>query len=201
LRIQQIEDLINKVSLNVSKSMYPSTPPVSPKAFTSKQKIGITRKHKWTNSKFRNTIVNTNRWRASETFGVDKSLYSPLSNEQLTRRETVGAALLRNMGDSLPDIPALNNNMLTLDSDEKTDSKDSNGDGTEEKVDFVALLTSTKARTSIIYLDSPATSAGNRQDGGETGRGKSFVVRDSVVAISDALAQLHDLAEFNDLEF
>jgi hypothetical protein len=167
LRIQQIEDLINKVSLNISKCSYPSPPPVSPKAFISKQKIGIIRKHKWTNSKFRNTIVNTNRWRASETFGVDRCLYSPLSNDQLTRRKTVGAALLRNMVDSLPEFPALHNN------------------GTEEKDDIVALLTTTKSRASVIYLDSPAG-------------GKSFVVRAS---ISDALAQLNDLAEFNDLDF
>jgi hypothetical protein len=207
LRIQQVEDLINKVSLNVSKCMYrhpsppPVSPPVSPKAFTSKLKIGIIRKHKWTNSKFRNTIVNTNRWRASETFGVDRCLYSPLSDAQLARRETVGAALLRNMVDSLPELPALNNNRLTLDSGEKTDSKNSNGDGTEEKDNLIALLTTTKARSSVIYLDSPAPPAGNRPDGGDTRRGKSFVVRDSVVAMSDALAQLNDLAEFDDLDF
>jgi hypothetical protein len=69
-------------------------------------RIVFARKHHWKHSKHNNTIVSEKRWRTSEKFGVDKAFYSPLSSEQYTRRKTVGAAILKSLGDfeSLDDM-------------------------------------------------------------------------------------------------
>jgi len=209
-------------------------------------KIGITRKHKWTNGRFRNTIVNTKRWRESETFGVDKALYSPLSNEQLGRRKKVSDALLRVMdsqvaggpqtatgivldhehhaGDSSSeseDEPAVKTSARPRPVATKRPTKVSShsrssiglgalnaGDGGEsfkDEQDAFKLLTCGNARSSIIVLDTPSSpvplSPLHSPKGRKTSssHGKSYVVRDSIVGMADALSKIEQDDELNKL--
>lgn len=109
------------------------------------------------------------------------------------------------MEDRLPEFPSFMNR-LGLDSEEEnTNSRDSINSIAEEKKqddDVAAILSSKKARASIIHLDLPPvgdTSDSDPDRGNK--RGKSFVVRDSVVAINDALAELHELVALYDFDF
>ena len=70
-----------------------------PEPEESPRKVVYAARHQWKNKKFRNSILGDRRYQKVQRKGADEFHYTPLSKDQHERRSTVGAALLKHMGD------------------------------------------------------------------------------------------------------
>ena len=84
------------------------------------------------------------RYKKARGFGADQVLYSPLSRDQFRRRKTVGAALLKHMGDDD------SQDDMVLDGYEKDGDGDREDRKTKEAMQEAFFTTGTRKKVEIV---------------------------------------------------